>query len=198
MAQNQSLARPEDKADDEVKDWIESNPGEFTIFGNFVELTPENRSKFRFRFRILERCKQYKGAPDEYLETMLKTFPENMKWYFNVLQAVLITGVVGFVLSMAVLGVPNLIGWLQKPYAERILFSQWIAWVLPLGFALAPIILALMTNEGTETSWLSYIVQHRLRIIHNLMELKIEAYYIAKIIEIRQEEKKKQQESPKK
>jgi hypothetical protein len=188
MTQEQTLAKPEDKVDDEVKNWIEKNPGEFTICGNFVKLTKENESKFRFRLRVLARCKQYKDAPYEYLETMLKTLPENMKWYFDVLQAILITGVVGFVVSMAVLTTNNLI----------VSFSQWITWVLPLVFLAVPVLLAVMTNDETESSWLSYIIQHKLRIVHNLMELKIEMYYVSKIMEIKQEEKKKQQENTKK
>ena len=172
----------EDKVDECVTAWINENPAEFTIDGNKVDLKPENEHKLRFRLRILERCKQYKNAPDEYLTTYLKAHSENVKWYFSILQAILMTGVVGFFVTVSVLAITNFISWFQN-----INLTGSITWILPVCFSGLIIALGLRENKRTNSSWLSHIIQYRFRIIHNLTELKIEIYYIATIMKIRKE-----------
>jgi hypothetical protein len=195
----------ENEVDELVRKWIAQNPPEFTVNGI------SGSRQLRYRKRVLERCKQYKNAPDEYLKTMLKTLPENIKWYFNVLQTVLVTGLVGFLATLTVLTCSNLITWLQKLFKTTVppvsdfneflvlaqaSFADWVTWVFPASVLAIVFYLALKTHEATGSSWLSYIIQHKFKIAHNLTELKIEMYYVSKIIEIRTKQKEFEGKSP--
>jgi len=185
-----------------IRDWIKQNPAEFTIDGKPVNLTKENEPRLRFRLRILDRCKQYKKAPDEYLKTMLKTLPEIFKWYFNVFQTVFIAGLVGLWASAFYFTCSSFFTWASKTtWALPSSFnnflslasasiSDWIGWVLSGLFVIIVLFLALISNKKTGSSWLSHIIQHWFKIVHNLTELKIEMYYISKIIEMREAEKR--------
>lgn len=190
----------EDEVDELVKEWIAQNPAEFTVDGK------SGSKQLRYRERILERCKQYKKAPDEYLDTMLKTFPGLIKWYFNIFQTVFIAGLFGSLATAFVFTYSNFLTWLRKASSTTVpsistfhdflvllqtSFPDWIIWVLPAGFMGFVVFLALKTHKRTENSWLSYIIQHKFQIIHNLTELKIEMYYVSKTIEIREANKKR-------
>lgn len=202
MTKKEESVETEDKVDELVKKWIEQNPAEFTVDGK------SGSQRLRYRPRILERCKQYKNAPDKYLETMLKAFPENIKWYFNILQAVIMAVLVSSLAAVFILTINNFLTWLQKASSMTIpsistfndflgllyaSFPDWIIWVFPASILGFVVFLAFKTNKVTESSWLSYLIQHKLRIVHNLTELKIEMYYVSKIITIREAEKKRKQ-----
>jgi len=180
----------EDNVDELVKKWIEQNPAEFTIDGKPFKIDCKADSKrLRFRPRVLERCKEYKNAPDEYLKTMLKTFPESIKWWFGILQTLLVAGLIGFTTTISVFTLNNFLSWLPEPIFIPI-SPKLVSWIFPLIIIILPIFcLALKTNKETETSWLSYLIQYKSRIVHGLVELKIEIYYVSKIIEIREKEK---------
>lgn len=210
--------KKEDVVDKLVREWIEGNPAEFTIDGKRINLTKDgelakltkkDENRLRFRIRTLERCKQYKDAPDEYLRKMLETLSETFKWYFDAFQTIFMTGLFGFFVTVAILTINNFLIYVQKwssngfppdlsifNFPAKFLslvqtsFSDWIVWVLPLIIVIFIGISAIKTREVTKTSWLSHFIQHRFRIVHNLTELKIEMYYISNIIKMREAEKK--------
>lgn len=164
-------AEAEDEIGKLVEIWINQNPAQFTVKGIF------GKTHLLYRKNVLQRYKQYKDAPDEYLTTTLKTFPEAFKWYFDIFQAVFMAGIVGLVVTACVFA------W--SSFVKSI--SNWIFWVLPALFVIIVFILAFTTNKKTESSWLSYIIQHWFKITHNLNELKIEMYYISTILEKRKQ-----------
>ena len=185
----------------QVLKWIRDNPSEFTTDGKPDDGNrPDN--ELRYRPRALKRCKQYDDAPDEYLHTMLKTFPDFIKWYFNIFQTVFVATLVGSSVAAFAFTYKNFLDWVSTIsslptslgsflLSTMFTFSSWISWVLPALFLIIVLFLALKTNKKTESSWLSYLLQHKFRIIHNLTELKIETYYVSKVIESRVNEKKK-------
>jgi hypothetical protein len=182
----------------DVLDWIRENPSEFTVDGK-PDRGNKTDDELRYRPRILKRCKQYDSAPDEYLNSMMKTFPELIKWYFNLFQTVFVATLVGVSVTAFAFAYKNFFDWISTisslPISlESFLssFSTLITWVLPSLILAIVLFLALKTNKKTGSSWLSYILQHKFRIIHNLTELKIETYYVAKVIENRANEKTKQ------
>ena len=187
---------------DLVRDWIKENPAEFTVDGKLVDLTKENEHKLRFRLRILDRCKQYKNAPDEYLKTMLKTLPDTFKWYFNIFQTVFIAGLVGSLASAFYFTCSSFIIWTSKiswalPSSFYNFLSlasasvlDWIAWVFSGSYVVIVFILAMIPHKKTGSSWLSHIIQYWFKIVHNLTELRIEMYYISKMIEMKEAAKK--------
>lgn len=185
--------------DAKVKEWIQNNPYEFTIDGKNgkpFDLEGEDENNLRFRRKILERCKQYKDAPAKYLEEMLKTLPDTMKWYFNILQIVLMTGVLSFLVALSILAITKFLEWVQNlnvivdSFTSTMTLNNYIEfasglvqWLLPTSIAALILFLALRENKTAQSSWLSYIIQHKFKIVHNLEELKIEMFYISKEME---------------
>jgi len=177
-------SKEEDIVDKLVSDWIEQNSAEFTISGEYVDFKKkENENKLRFRPRILDRCKQYKGAPDEYLKTMLETLQESYKWYFDVFETIFLAGLFGLFVTLTILTINNFLSSVQTS------FSDWIGWVVPLCILVFLGASAILTRKVSKSSYLSHFIQHRFRIVHNLTELKIEMYYISNLIKIREAKK---------
>jgi hypothetical protein len=160
-----------------VREWVEGNPDEFGEGDNL-----------RYREVVLDRCKKYLFAPDEFLNTMLKTFPENMKWYFNVFQTVFIAGLCGLGVSLTVLAINQFSAWTKETPTDMTI----LGWLIPIVILLLLAVPAFLINSRTGASWLSHWIQNQFRIIHNLRELQIEMYYISKILEIRNTKKQKE------
>lgn len=188
--EEQNAQKTKDKINELVEAWIAKNSAEFTFVGIF------GKRKLGYRPQVLARCKQYDNAPDEYLNTMLKTLPELIKWYFNIFQAVFIAGLVGSLAAAFVAAYSNVLKWASKItimpssldnflYLTKIYYLNWIPWALPAIFIAITLFLVFKSNKKAGSSWLSYMIQHWFKIVHNLNELKIEMYYISKVLEIR-------------
>lgn len=164
----------EDRVTELVRQWVEKNSAEFTDSGK-----PDGKPLYRER--VFGRCEKYRDAPDEYLEAMLKTLPETIKWYFNVFQTILVAGILGVTTTLFILFLNGLSTWVQKLSVD---FSI-VNWALPLTLFLIIVCRALKTNEVTQSSWLSNFIQTKSYIRYNLKEIHIEIYYIAEILRIR-------------
>jgi hypothetical protein len=175
----------ENNIKDLLKKWIEKNPKEF------------RKDEFR-EATILDRCQQYRDAPEDYLRSMLKILPDIMKWYFNVFQTVFIAGLVGLETTLFVMFLSNLSAWFQRfPQDWGVLAVHnvrpidviaLLSWMIPLLVLSVILFFALKTNKKYEASYLSHFIQKRFWIYGNLKEAKIEMYCISMILKIRQED----------
>jgi hypothetical protein len=185
----------------EVNKWIEDNYAVFKEGG-------EQNGKILYRSTIVKRCKKYDSASDEYLRTMLKLFPEIMKWYLNVFQGVFLVGLVGFETTLLVLFSNNFAPWFQKlsnidwsiflsqskfeSWLQKLSILDWystVIWFVPLALFIV-ILAALKTNRKSESSYLSHFIQTTFWIVKNLKDTEIEMYYISKILEKRELDKR--------
>lgn len=169
----------EDRVTELVRQWVEKNSAEFTDSGKLD-------GKPLYRERVFHRCEKYRNAPDKYLEAMLKTLPETIKWYFNIFQTILVAGILGVTTTLFILFFNGLSTWVQKISVD---FSI-VNWALPLTLFLIIVWLTLKTNEVTKTSWLSNFIQTKSYILYNLKEIHIEIYYVAEILRIRKAKRK--------
>jgi len=164
MIEDKKPAENEEYLKKVVQAWVDNNPAEF-----------KDDCKLLYRKKVFDRCRKYIGAPKEYLETMLNTLPEFMKWYLSVFETVFMAGTVGLVSALAVISLNNAIT----------SFQQWVGWVLPLVLAVA--IAAAVTSKPLR---FSHFIQNRFYVRHNLNESNIELYYISLVMKIREERDK--------
>lgn len=173
------MTEQESDIDALVKKWVNEN------YGAFKEGGKPNGSCL-YRKSIFERCKRYRDAPEGYLKTMLeKSLPDSIKWYFNIYQIVFVAGTVSVSTTLFFWFLNNLFVFLT----DRSTVS-FVKMVIPVAFLIA--IVALIWHEKSGSPWLSRYFQIKFKIVHNLKEIYIEMYYIAKVLEMREKSKGKQ------
>jgi hypothetical protein len=166
------LTQRESEIDRLVKKWVEDNYGEF-------KEGAKSDGALLYRMNIFDRCKKYRDAPDGYLKTMLeKSLPDTIKWYFNIFQVVFMAGTVSVSTASFLLFLNNFLLFL----ADVSVVSS-MKWLIPFGLFLFVAYLALKKHKPSDSPWLSHFIQTRFKIAHNLKEIHIEMYYIAKVLE---------------
>jgi len=173
-----SLTAQESDIDALVKKWVDEN------YGEFREGAKPN-GVLLYRTRIFDRCKKYRDAPDGYLEIMLeKSLPDSIKWYFNIFQVVFMAGTISVSTGFFLLFLSNFFLFLTD-----VSVVSFVKWLIPIGLFAIIVVLALTTHEESESPRLSHFIQTKFKIIHNLKEIHIEMYYIAKVLETREKKK---------
>lgn len=172
------MSKPQEEKDvpEIVKKWIDENTAEFG----------DAERKF-YRDNVLDRCKQFLFAPDDYLEAMLKTLPELMKWYHNVFQTVFMAGMAGLTVTILVLFLNNFFEWIQNLSFDLSI----VRWFFPAGILVVIGILLLRIDKTLGSPKISELIQTHFRIKHNLKEIEIMMYYISTILRIREVNKLK-------
>lgn len=154
-----------------VEIWINRNTSEFGSGENLL-----------YRKFVLQTSKKFLFAPTKFLETMLGTFPDNMKWYFNILYVFSMSGILGVSISLLIWSLNNFNTWINNPILDILFFE----WFIPPFFPIIILFLNWKEDKKTGSSMLSKLIQTKLRIFHNLREIQIEMYYISRILEIRE------------
>lgn len=161
-----------------VRKWVEENYGEFREGA-------ETKGALLYRPVIFERCRKFRNAPDGYLKTMLeKSLPDAIKWYFNIFQIIFITGAVSVSTAFFFLSLNNLFAFFTDVNAVSLM-----EWLIPATLFSLVVVAAVSPHKKSQSPWLSHFVQTKFRIIHNLKEIHIEMYYIAKVLEMREKSK---------
>jgi len=115
----------EDNIEEWVRYWVKTNSSYF--------------KEGDYRHNIFKRCEMYRKAPDRYLQSMLETIPELVKWYFNVFQTVFIAAMAGLETTLFVLFVNNLT------------HANVLHWVVPLALFIVIFLLAIIPDKKTES-----------------------------------------------
>ncbi len=147
-----------------VQRWISGNPEFFNIEGNTG-----------YRQSTIDGMKRYLHSPTKYLETRLKTLPDAIKWYFQALQIILFTGLLGVVLILIKTSVDNIVS-TSIFTTQRFNWIQDSKWMFPLIVALG-----IFGIRDRIVVW----IQRAAKIRMNFREIDIEIFYITKILETR-------------
>jgi len=161
-----------------VRKWVNENYSEFREGA-------EPNGTLLYRTRIFDRCKKFQNAPKGYLKTMLeKSLPDTIKWYFTIFQVVFIAGTVSISTGFFLLFLNNFFLFLTDVSAVST-----VKWLIPIVLFFVIVVLALIPHKKSNSPWLSHFIQTKFKIIHNLKEIHIEMYYIAKMLEMQEKSK---------
>ena len=149
-----------------VRQWVNDNSPQFG-----------HEDEGFYRPSHFERCKRYLNAPTGYLETRLNTLPEAIKWYFQIMQIIIFTGLWAIILSVINTAIENF--YLSIPIileGDRN-WGIFLRWLLPLA-VLPPIFF--FRKKVVRFIQLSFLIKQ------NLNEADIEMYYISTILDHRE------------
>ncbi len=187
----EEIPETEENVEKLVRRWVRNNYTEFNEGGK-----PDGKPLYREN--IFARCEKFQNAPDEYLKMWMKTFPDIVKWYLNILQTVFAAGLIAISSALLFYTLNSFSTWIKG--SIWIKDSIWILkgyphpaillWIIPMIILVAIGLLALLTNKKSQSKYLSSFIQNKSGILQNLKEIHIETYYISKILEIREAAKK--------
>jgi len=172
MSNNKYSIRSEEEIPAIVKKWVDDNHEEFG-----------DEYCLNYRKNIFERCKRYLYSPDIYLENKFHFLNNRIKWFLQIYQAIIITGIVGSLIILGKMTIENFIIYIKSVNPKHLLNRQLILWIIPI---LIIVIIFCFRPKKEGKSWLINYIRRTALMVYNLREIEIEMFYISKILEIRE------------